>query len=89
VVVTECSSVENHLIQRCMAKLIFCALFIFLTVSATAGSDQEDAASDSVSTAFLQARQAAHLSKLAGLASRESSGNSLACQVLISSLLGI
>jgi hypothetical protein len=47
-----------------MAKLIFCALFIFLTASATTGSDQEDAASDSVSTAFLQARQAAHLSKL-------------------------
>lgn len=63
-VVTKCLSVENHLIQRCMAKLVFSALFIFLTVSATAGSDQEDAAADSVSAAFLQARQAAHMSKL-------------------------
>src|ERR1700688_4972928 len=47
-----------------MAKLVFSALFIFLTVSATAASDQEDAAADSVSAAFLLARQAAHLSKL-------------------------
>ena len=61
---TECPSMDHHLIQRCTAKLIFSALLIFLTVSATAATDQEDATADSVSAAFLQARQAAHLSKL-------------------------
>jgi hypothetical protein len=64
VVVTECSSVANRLIHRRMARLIFSALFIFLTVSGTVASDQEDAAADSVAAAFSQARQGAHVSKL-------------------------
>lgn len=51
-------------IPRSMTKLIFSALLIFLIVVPTAASDQEDAAADAVATAFLQVRQAAHLSKL-------------------------
>jgi hypothetical protein len=47
-----------------MAKLIFPALLIFLIVVPSVASDQEDAAADAVATAFLQVRQAAHLSKL-------------------------
>jgi hypothetical protein len=50
--------------QRSMTKLIFSALLIFLIVVPTAASDQEDAAADAVAAAFLQVRQAAHLSKL-------------------------
>jgi len=51
-------------IRRSMTKLIFSALLIFLIVLPTAASDQEDVAADAVATAFLQVRQAAHLSKL-------------------------
>src|ERR1700684_2238215 len=51
-------------IRSSMARLIFSALLIFLIVVATVASDQEDAAADAVATAFLQVRQAAHLSKL-------------------------
>jgi hypothetical protein len=47
-----------------MTKLIFSALLVFLIVVPTAASDQEDAAADAVAAAFLQVRQAAHLSKL-------------------------
>jgi hypothetical protein len=64
VVVTECLSVENQLIQRCAAKLIFSVLLISLMVPVTAASNQEDAAADSVAVGFLQSRQAANLSKL-------------------------
>ena len=63
-VVAESSSVENHLIQRHMTKLILSALLICLVVSHTVATDQEDVAADSVAAVFLQARQAAHLSKL-------------------------
>lgn len=52
------------MIQRRMTKLIFSASLIFLIVSPTVASDQEDTAADSIAAAFLQARQAAHLSKL-------------------------
>jgi len=51
-------------IRSSMAKLIFSALLIFLIAVPTAASDLEDAAADAVATAFLQVRQAAHLSKL-------------------------
>jgi hypothetical protein len=47
-----------------MAKPIFPALLIFLIVVPTVASDQEDVAADAVAAAFLQVRQAAHLSKL-------------------------
>jgi hypothetical protein len=47
-----------------MTKLIFSALLIFLIVIPMAASDQEDAAADTVAAAFLQVRQAAHLSKV-------------------------
>jgi hypothetical protein len=46
-----------------MRKLIS-ALFVFLVVLPGVASDQEDAAADAVAAAFMQARQAAHLSKL-------------------------
>jgi len=39
-------------------------LLICLVVSHTVATDQEDVAADSVAAVFLQARQAAHLSKL-------------------------
>jgi hypothetical protein len=45
-------------------RAILSLLLIFLTVSATVASDQEDAAADAVVSAFAQARQAAHLPKL-------------------------
>jgi len=47
-------------------KFISCALLIFLVALAVVATaaDQEDAAADAVATAFAQARQAAHLSKL-------------------------
>jgi hypothetical protein len=51
-------------IRRSMKKLIFSALLVFLIVVPTTASDQEDAAGDAVAAAFLQVRQAAHLSKL-------------------------
>ena len=41
-VVAESSSVENHLIQRHMTKLILSALLICLVVSHTVATDQED-----------------------------------------------
>jgi hypothetical protein len=47
-----------------MTKLIFSALLVFLLVLPTVASDQEDKAADAVAAAFIQARQAAHLSKL-------------------------
>jgi hypothetical protein len=47
-----------------MNKLIRFTLLIFLVTLAVVASDQEDAAADAVAKAFLQARQAAHLSKL-------------------------
>jgi hypothetical protein len=47
-----------------MTKPISVAVLILLIVAPTAASDQEDAAADAVATAFLQARQAAHLSKV-------------------------
>jgi alkanesulfonate monooxygenase SsuD/methylene tetrahydromethanopterin reductase-like flavin-dependent oxidoreductase (luciferase family) len=50
-----------------MTKLIFSALLIFVLVLPTVASDQEDKAADAadaVAAAFIQARQAAHLSKL-------------------------
>jgi len=56
--------VTNQLFQLRTAKIIFATLLIFLTVSLTAASDREDIAADSVASVFLQARQAAHLSKL-------------------------
>lgn len=45
-------------------KRIACVFALFLMVLPAIASPQEDAAADAVSTAFLQARQAAHLSKL-------------------------
>jgi hypothetical protein len=47
-----------------MTKLISSALLIVLIVLPVAASDPEDAAADAIASAFLQARQAAHLSKL-------------------------
>ena len=47
-----------------MTKLIFSALLIFALVLPTVASDQEDKAADAVAAAFIQARQAAHVSKL-------------------------
>lgn len=47
-----------------MKKLICCTLLVFLMVLLAVASDQEDAAADAVATAFLKARQTAHLSKL-------------------------
>jgi hypothetical protein len=52
-------------IPHSMTKLIFSALLTFLIVVPTAASDTDDAAADAVATAFVQVRQAAHLSKLA------------------------
>lgn len=50
---------------RASAKLlVFSSFFVFLIVMPTVATDPEDAAADVVSTAFLQVRQAAHLSKL-------------------------
>jgi hypothetical protein len=48
----------------CMKKLIGCAFLILLVVLPAIATDQEDAAADAVATAFLQTREAAHLSKL-------------------------
>jgi hypothetical protein len=45
-------------------KLVPSVFLIFLALLPTFASDQEDAAADVVSAAFMQARQAAHLSKL-------------------------
>ena len=45
-------------------QLICCTLLIFLTALPAIATDQEDAAADAVAAAFVQARQAAHLSKL-------------------------
>ncbi len=47
-----------------MRKLLPSALLIFLVVLPTAASDQDDAAADTVAATFMQARQAANLSKL-------------------------
>jgi hypothetical protein len=47
-----------------MTKLTFSALLIFLSALPSVASDQEDKAADAVAAAFIQARQAAHLSKL-------------------------
>jgi hypothetical protein len=47
-----------------MRKLIPCALLILLAALPAAGTNQQDAAADSVAAAFAQARQAAHLPKL-------------------------
>jgi hypothetical protein len=47
-----------------MSKPIRLTVLIFLALLPIAASSQEDAAADAVATAFLQARQAAHLSKL-------------------------
>ena len=47
-----------------MAKLIFYASLIFLTILPTVASDQEDKAADVVASAFIQARQGANLSSL-------------------------
>jgi hypothetical protein len=47
-----------------MSRLIRFTLLIFLVLLPVAASNQEDAAADAVASAFLQARQAAHLSKL-------------------------
>ena len=49
---------------RQYGELIFSALLIFLIEVPTAASDREDAAVNAVATAFLQVREAAHLSKL-------------------------
>ena len=46
-----------------MKKLIACAVLLFFVLP-TFATGQEDAAADAVAAAFLQARQAAHLSKL-------------------------
>jgi hypothetical protein len=51
-------------IRSSMTKLIFSALLIFLIVVSAAASDPEDAVANAVAIAFLQVRQAAHLSKL-------------------------
>jgi hypothetical protein len=50
--------------QPGMTKLIFSALLIFLSALPSVASDQEDKAADAVGAAFIQARQAAHVSKL-------------------------
>jgi hypothetical protein len=47
-----------------MVKLLFFASLIFLVVSPTVATNQEDAAAESVAAAFLQARLVAHLPKL-------------------------
>jgi hypothetical protein len=47
-----------------VSKFVPSILLIFLIMLPTFASDQEDAAADVVSAAFMQARQAAHLSKL-------------------------
>src|SRR5580704_2724991 len=47
-----------------MKNVIFCALLMFLVVLPTIATTQENAAADAVAAAFVQARQAAHLSKL-------------------------
>ena len=47
-----------------MNKQIPCALLIFLVVLPMVATNQEDAAADAVAAAFVQARQAAYLSKL-------------------------
>jgi hypothetical protein len=47
-----------------MARVIRSVLLVFLILLPAVASDQEDAAADAVATAFLQVRQAAHLSKL-------------------------
>jgi hypothetical protein len=46
------------------AKFIVSPLLVLFVVLPTAASEQEDTAADAVATAFVQARQAAHLSKL-------------------------
>jgi len=61
---TECSLWKPETTKRHMAKLIFSALLIFLVTLPTVATDQEDKAADVVGSAFVQARQAAHLSKL-------------------------
>jgi hypothetical protein len=50
---------QNHL-----AKLIFATLLVLGVAPLVDASEQEDAAADAVATAFIQARLAAHLSKL-------------------------
>jgi hypothetical protein len=47
-----------------MKKLIFGLLLIVLGVLPTLATDQEDAVADAIAAAFVQARQAAHLSNL-------------------------
>src|SRR5260370_35311987 len=47
-----------------MTKLTFSALLIFLSALPSVESEQEDKAADAVAAAFIQVRQAGHLSKL-------------------------
>lgn len=58
---------RNHWAPICRSsvnRLVPSVFLIFLAILPTFASDQEDAAADVVSAAFMQARQAAHLSKL-------------------------
>ena len=47
-----------------MSRLVRFTFLVFLVLLPVVASNQEDAAADAVATAFLQARKAAHLSKL-------------------------
>jgi hypothetical protein len=54
----------NRVTQQGMTKLTFYPLLIFLLALPSVASDREDKAADTVAAAFIQARQAAHVSKL-------------------------